>query len=62
MIVDEYAIPVAADAPPGTYRIEVGLYDPLTGQRLPVLGADGTPAADHVILTDGRISRPDTVR
>jgi 4-amino-4-deoxy-L-arabinose transferase-like glycosyltransferase len=50
VIVDEYAIPVAADAPPGAYRIEVGLYDPASGERLPLLGEGGTPAADHLIL------------
>ncbi len=55
VIVDEYAIPVAPDAPPGIYRLEVGLYDSLTGERLPVLSPDGTPAADHIILTDLRI-------
>ncbi len=51
VIVDEYAIPLAADAPAGVYRIEIGLYDPLTGQRLPLLDADGAPAADHLIVT-----------
>jgi len=51
VIVDEYAIPIAPDAPPGTYRLEVGLYNPTTGERLPVLGPDGAPAADHVVLT-----------
>lgn len=50
VIVDEYAIPVAPDAPPGTYRLEIGLYDPITGVRLPVLSDDGEPAADHVVL------------
>ena len=53
VIVDEYAIPVALNAPPGIYRLEVGLYDSLTGERLPVLGPDA--AADHLILTDVRI-------
>ncbi len=52
VIVDEYAIPIASGAVPGVYRLEVGLYDSLTGQRLPVLGPDGAPAADHLILTD----------
>lgn len=51
VIVDEYAIPIAPDAPPGTYRIEIGLYDPLNGQRLPMLNAEGAPTADHLILT-----------
>ena len=52
VIIDKYAIPVAADAPPGKYRIEVGLYDPVTGQRLSVLGPHGMPAADHLVLAD----------
>ena len=45
--MDAHAIPIAADAPPGAYRIEVGLYDPISGARLAVVGADG----DHVIVT-----------
>jgi hypothetical protein len=44
-IADAHTVTVAADAPPGTYRLEVGLYDPATGQRVPA--ADG---ADHVVL------------
>lgn len=39
-IADEYAIPVAQQAPPGMYQLEIGLYDPGTGQRLPVFPAD----------------------
>jgi hypothetical protein len=56
VIVDEYAIPVAADAPPGTYRLEVGLYDPVSGARLSVLGADESPDTDHLILTTVEIA------
>ena len=37
VIVDEYAIVVQPDAPPGRSVVEVGLYDPATMQRLPVL-------------------------
>ena len=51
VIVDAHAIPIAADAPPGAYRIEVGLYDPISGARLAVVGADGAAVGDHVILT-----------
>ena len=51
VIVDEHAISVAADAPPGTYRLEVGLYDPVSGARLTVLGPDGAAVGDHVIVT-----------
>ena len=51
VIVDAHAIPIAADAPPGAYRIEVGLYDPISGARLAVVGADGAAVGDHVIVT-----------
>ena len=50
VIRDEYRIPVQANARPGSYRLEVGMYDAATGQRLPVAGADGQPAGDHVTL------------
>jgi hypothetical protein len=39
---DGYALAVPAGLPPGDYRLLVGMYDPRTGQRLPVTG----PAAD----------------
>jgi hypothetical protein len=51
VIVDEHTIPIAADAPPGAYRIEVGLYDPISGARLAVVGPDGAAVGDHVIVT-----------
>jgi 4-amino-4-deoxy-L-arabinose transferase-like glycosyltransferase len=38
------------DASSGPYRLEVGLYDPLTNQRWFVVDAAGQPVADHVIL------------
>ena len=36
--------------PPGTYRVHVGMYRPADGTRLNVLGPDGAPLADHVVL------------
>jgi hypothetical protein len=56
VIVDEHTIPVAVDAPPGTYRLEIGLYDPVSGARLPVLGSGGLPDADHLILATVEIA------
>lgn len=38
MIRDEYTLDLPADLPPGEYRIEVGMYDPRTLERLPVAG------------------------
>jgi hypothetical protein len=49
--VDEYAIPLQPDAPRGLYQIEIGLYDPISGVRLPLLNENDTPGADHLILT-----------
>lgn len=37
------------DAPPGSYRLVGGMYDFQTGQRLPVLQADGQAAADAML-------------
>ncbi len=45
-LVEEIALPVDADAPPGTYRIAVGFYDPAYGERLPATDADGERFAD----------------
>lgn len=50
VFVDSYEIPVRADAPPGTYAIEVGMYDAATGVRLAVRDEQGRPMADDRIL------------
>lgn len=50
VIFDAYQIPVRDGAPPGRYRLLVGLYDPGSGARLPALDAGGQPIADHVSL------------
>jgi 4-amino-4-deoxy-L-arabinose transferase-like glycosyltransferase len=46
IITDEYVIPFIPGVPPGTYQIEIGLYDPASGERLKT--ADGQ---DHLIVT-----------
>jgi 4-amino-4-deoxy-L-arabinose transferase-like glycosyltransferase len=38
------------DAPAGPYTLELGLYDPKTGDRWVVLSSEGQPAADRVLL------------
>jgi hypothetical protein len=45
-LVEEIALPVDADASPGTYRIAVGFYDPAYGDRLPATDAEGQRLAD----------------
>ncbi len=50
VIADQYEIPLPAGTPPGEYRIEVGLYDAASGQRLPVLGKAGQVADNRILL------------
>ena len=46
VIVDEITLPIAANAPAGTYHIAVGMYDAASGGRLPVTDATGQPLPD----------------
>ena len=34
VVTDNYGVPIHPATPPGEYRVEVGMYDPETGQRL----------------------------
>jgi 4-amino-4-deoxy-L-arabinose transferase-like glycosyltransferase len=51
VILDRYAIPLDPQVPAGRYAVEIGLYDPATGDRLPVLDGQGQIVADHLVLT-----------
>jgi hypothetical protein len=56
VFVQIHRVPLSADAPPGTYQVELGWYDARTIQRLQVLADDsdehaGIPVADRVLLT-----------
>ena len=46
VIVDELALPIAADAAPGTYHIAIGMYDAASGGRLPITDASGQRLPD----------------
>ncbi len=50
IVVDEYKIPVQADAPPGEYQLEVGMYHLATMKRLPVLDDSGAVRDDRILL------------
>jgi len=52
MVVDEHSIPLSADVAPGTYRVVVGMYRPVTVQNLRVSDAPNTLPGDRVILAD----------
>ncbi len=48
-LTDSYVVPIAAAAPAGQYRLEVGLYDPKSGARVPVVTSAGA-STDHVVV------------
>ena len=50
-IVDNYGLLLPADLPDGEYVIELGMYDPVTGDRLPVM-AGGKMVDDKVQLAE----------
>ena len=55
VVVDSYAIAVQPDAPPGLYRIEVGVYLLETGQRLPVFDDRGQRMSEDRVLLEQTI-------
>lgn len=51
-IVDPYRIPLDPGAPPGVYKLEVGMYGLLDGSRLPIFDANGQVLGDAIILAE----------
>jgi len=49
-IADYHPIAMPAGLPPGRYQLEAGLYDPATGERLPVLNLQGEVVGSSVVL------------
>jgi uncharacterized membrane protein len=47
-VADRYSLTLREGAPPGDYRLLVGMYDPATGDRLPV-AIDGRPQPEQAI-------------
>ncbi len=50
VIRDMHVLFIPADAPPATYQLNVGLYDPTTGQRLPVQQGGGERQEQVILL------------
>ncbi|MFB0536882.1 MAG: hypothetical protein ACETWR_18095, partial [Anaerolineae bacterium] len=48
---DRHEVTIKPEAPPGEYLIEVGLYEAISGERLPVLDEEGQAQGDKVLLT-----------
>jgi hypothetical protein len=59
VIVDEHPLLIGTDAPPGAYKLIVGLYDGSTGQRLRLLNNNGhSVQADSITLSGIRVASP----
>ena len=49
-LADAHRLTIPANIAPGRYRIAVGLYDPISGLRLPVLEPQETPPTNRIIV------------
>ncbi len=52
VIRDVLEVKVSDEAPPGDYALLWGLYDPITGERVPITLPDGTQPADRALLLE----------
>ncbi len=50
LVIDAIQLPIPNDAAPGAYRLEVGLYDPATQQRIGIVDASGQVSAEGMII------------
>jgi hypothetical protein len=50
VVIDEISLPVASDAPSGTYHVAVGMYDAASGGRLPITDASGDLLPDDQVI------------
>jgi hypothetical protein len=55
VIEDHYEVPMSKDAPPWAYDIFVGMYDALTGERLPLTSSQAPISDNRVWLTRVRV-------
>ncbi|MBK7176287.1 MAG: hypothetical protein IPH82_03715 [Chloroflexi bacterium] len=49
-MLDPYRLTIPPDLPPGTYYLEVGLYEMIGGRRLHMSDQAGNLAGDRIIL------------
>jgi len=52
VIAQVYRFPVGQDAQPGSHWLEVGLYNPQTMERVPIVGDDGAFLSERLLLRE----------
>ena len=50
-IGDSHTVSLPANLPANEYTVAVGLYDPFTGHRLPILDENGQVTGDHLTIS-----------
>jgi mannosyltransferase len=59
-VLDRHGLFIEPGTPPGEHRIIVGLYDAVTGQRLPVTSEHSAAGGDYFVLGTFNVERPAT--
>jgi hypothetical protein len=57
IVVDTRLIPLPADLAAGSYDLQLGFYDPASGERLAAYKPDGTPWPDNMVVLSKVVSR-----
>ncbi|MFB0520298.1 MAG: hypothetical protein ACETWD_02580 [Desulfatiglandales bacterium] len=57
IVRDQYDLVISPEAPPGEYRIEVGMYLVETGERLEIVDREGKSMGSRVVLDRLKIGR-----
>ncbi len=59
VVRDTVVLTLSPDAPAGRYQVLWGLYDPVTGERVPITLPDGSEPADRaLVLTEVQVAAP----
>src|SRR5262249_6771830 len=53
-----YGVPILPGTPPGRYQVEIGIYRPADGGRLPIADAAGVPLGDRLLLGPIEVRKP----
>jgi hypothetical protein len=58
VIKDVRKMPLPPDVVPGEYRVEIGLYNPLSGERLSVLDSAPRASENAILLREPFVIAP----
>ena len=50
-IADLHTLPLTPQLPAGEYSLAIGIYNPITGQRVPIVDENGQSSEDHVVIS-----------